>query len=151
MSDIEAICVAVEALAKTAVWSSNPSGFKVVSRRVVLFSDAALQPALYQAEHEEQTDQVSNMPYKTTVDINWIVYQNVAQDLTAVGATENNLILAALKKVLEPQTWDPGYPDERNTLNGLCYHCYISGNIFKDPGDIDGQGMMVIPIKVLVP
>ena len=51
---------------------------------------------------------------------------------------------------MQPIPSDPGYP-KRLTLGGLVHHCYIDGSVFKDPGDIDAQAMMVIPILMLVP
>lgn len=127
--------------------------FVTVSRRVKIFSDvpAAQQPACFQAEWATGEEQRSNMPYKTTLEANWIIFQCVNKDPKGLGVIENNLILGGVRKVLAPKPTDIGYPDQRNTLGGLVYHCYISGRIFKDPGDIDGQGMMVVPIKLLVP
>lgn len=125
--------------------------FVTISRRVVLFGECPAQPACYQAEHGDQVAQVTGMPYKTTIEAKWIIYQNVAQDPKALGVVENNLIIQGCYAALAPKPDDPGFPDKRNTLNGLVHHCFISGNLFKDPGDLDGQGMMVIPIKLLVP
>lgn len=126
--------------------------FVTVSRRVKLFADVASeqQPACFQAEWASEEAQVTGMPYKTTLMANWIVYQCVAKDKNALGAVENNLILGGIRKVLAPKPIDVGFP-KRNTLGGLVHHCFISGRIFKDPGDIDDQGMMVVPIKLLVP
>lgn len=124
--------------------------FVTMSRRVVLFGECPAQPACYQAEHGDQVAQVTGMPYKTIIEAKWIVYQNVAQDPKALGAVENNLIIQGCYDVLAPKPTDPGWP-KRNTLDGLVHHCYIGGQLFKDPGDLDGQGMMVIPIKLLVP
>lgn len=127
--------------------------FETMSRRVKIFSDVSgsQQPACFQAEWATDENQISGMPYKTVLGVNWIIYQNVAKDKSSFGATENNLILGGVRRALAPQPTDVGFPDRRNTLGQLVYHCYISGRIFKDPGDIDGQGMMVIPIKLLVP
>lgn len=124
--------------------------FVTMSRRVVLFGECPAQPACYQAEHGDQVAQVTDMPYKTILEAKWIVYQNVAQDPLALGAVENNLIIQGCYEALKPLPNDPGFP-KRNTLGGLVHHCYISGQLFKDPGDLDGQGMMVVPIKLLVP
>lgn len=124
--------------------------FVTISRRVVLFGECPAQPACYQAEHGDNVAQVTGMPYKTVVEAKWIIYQNVAQDPAALGAVENNLIIAGCYEALAPKPNDPGWP-KRNTLGGLVHHCYIGGQLFKDPGDLDGQGMMVIPIKLLVP
>lgn len=127
--------------------------FKTISRRVKLFSDvtASQQPACFQAEHADQVNQVTGMPYKSILEANWIIYQNVAQDPKALGAVENNLILIGVMDALRPSPQDPGFLDKRNTLDGLVWHCFVQGRIFKDPGDIDGQGMLIVPIKVLVP
>lgn len=127
--------------------------FVTISRRIRLFSDVAAkeQPACFQTEWATEEVQVSNKPYKTTIMAAWTIFQCIGKDQKALGTVENNLIIGGCRKVLAPQPIDPGFPDKRNTLNGLVYHCFISGRIFKDPGDIDDQGMIVIPIKLLVP
>lgn len=125
--------------------------FVTMSRRVELFSDCPAQPACYQAEHGDVVSQITGMPYKTILEAKWIIYQNVASDPNLLGAVENNLIIEGCYRALAPRPDDPGFLYERNTLNGLVHHCFISGNLFKDPGDLDSQGMMVIPIKLLVP
>lgn len=127
--------------------------FVTISRRVKLFSDVspAEQPACYQAEWATDEVQVTGMPYKTTLQANWIIYQCVGRDKNALGVVENNLIIGGIRKALAPTPDDPGFFEKRNTLGGLVHHCFISGRIFKDPGDIDAQGMLVVPIKLLVP
>jgi hypothetical protein len=127
--------------------------FVTVSRRVKLFSEvpSVSQPACFQAEWGQDEEQKTGMPYKTTLAVNWIIYQCMGKDKSAIGAVENNLIIKGVKDALAPKPTDPGFPEKRNTLGGLVHHCFISGRIFKDPGDIDDQGMLVIPIKVLVP
>lgn len=125
--------------------------FLTISRRVVLWDGAPQQPACYQAEHGDTVAQVTGLPYKTILQAKWIVYQNVAKDPKALGVIENNLILNGCYAALAPKPDDPGFHSKRNTLGGLVHHCFIQGELFKDPGDLDGQGMMVIPIKVLVP
>jgi len=126
--------------------------FKTITRRIKLFSDVptAAQPWCGQAEHAVTEGQVSNMPYKTTMEANWIIYQATGKDKKVMGAIENNLILKGVRTALAPKPNDVGFP-KRNTLGGLVHHCYIGGRVFKDPGDIDDQGMMVVPIKLLVP
>ena len=127
--------------------------FKMISRRVKHFADVpgSEQPACFQAEHTTTEEQRTSLPYKTTLEANWIIYQCVGKDKSAIPATENNLILKGVRQALAPATDDPGYLDKRNTLGGLVHHCFISGRIFKDPGDLDDQGMIVVPIKLLVP
>lgn len=126
--------------------------FKTVSRRVKLFADvpSSAQPACFQAEHGTTEQEATGFPQKTLLEANWIIYQCVGRDKSAIPAIENNLIIGGVRRALAPTTDDPGFP-KRNTLGGLVHHCFIGGRIFKDPGDIDDQGMIVIPIKVLVP
>ncbi len=121
------------------------------SRKIKLFSDAETQPWLGQAEHAESFLQQSNLPYVRTFQANWIVYHKSGAQPGDIPSIRNNLILDALQDALEPKPSDPGFLDERNTLSGLVYHCFIEGEIFKDPGDIDEQAMLVVPIRLLVP
>jgi hypothetical protein len=127
--------------------------FKTVSRRVRLFGDVPHpeQPACFQAEWGDNETQVTGMPYKTVLGVNWIIYQCINLDKKAIGTIENNVILNGVRRALAPKPTDQGFSDNRNTLGGLVHHCFISGKIFKDPGDVDGEGMMVVPIKLLVP
>lgn len=131
----------------------QPRRFKTISRRVQLFSDvaSASQPACFQAEHTSEEGQVTNMPYKTTLMANWIIYHTTGKDKKAIPTIENNLIIKGVRIALAPKPNDPGFHDRRNTLGGLVHHCFISGRIFRDPGDIDDQAMIVVPIKLLVP
>lgn len=153
--DEEAIAVKVGALMDDVQWvkGTPPATKKFVtkSRRVRIFSDVNgnEQPACFQAEYTTTEAETTGMPGKTLLEFNWIIYFQV-NDPKAIGATELNSILKAVRTVLKPKPSDEGFP-KRNTLDGLVHHLYIGGKIFKDPGDIDGQGMLVVPIKILVP
>lgn len=125
------------------------SGWKLRERKLKLFSDvsSAQKPYIAQVEHGEEYVKVRNLPYRRTFSAQWFIYQDGAK----IPAIINNNILDAVEACLKPKPIDPGFLDNRNTLSGLVYDCYIEGEVFKDPGDIDNQGMMVVPIKLLVP
>jgi hypothetical protein len=36
-------------------------------------------------------------------------------------------------------------------LGGLAYHVWVNGKVFKDSGDMDGQGLVLLPISILLP
>lgn len=131
----------------------NSHSFITKSRRVKLFAEVPgdQQPACFQAEHGSVEAQTTNLPYKTVLEANWIIYQCVGRDPAGLGAVENNLILGGVRRSLAPLPSDQGFMDNRNTLGGLVHHCFIQGRLFKDPGDLDAQGMMVVPIRLLVP
>src|SRR3546814_11434523 len=73
-----------------------------------------------------------SLPYKTTLEANWIIYHATGKDKKAIPAIENNLIIKGVRIALEPKLNDPGFLDRRNTLGGLVHHCFISGRIFRD-------------------
>jgi hypothetical protein len=158
MIDEELILFTLSELMATVRWTrtgdSDPDThrFVTISRRIRLFADVPSneQPACFQTEWSTDEQQITGMPYKTTLMAAWTIFQCVGKDRKALGTIENNLIIGGCRRALAPQVNDPGFP-KRNTLGGLVHHCFISGRIFKDPGDIDDQGMIVIPIKLLVP
>jgi hypothetical protein len=39
----------------------------------------------------------------------------------------------------------------RNTLGGTVYNCRIDGKILKDPGDLDGDALLIVPVKLVLP
>lgn len=116
------------------------------SRRVRLWDDMPSVPGLCQGEHAESISQATRMPSKRVWSAEWYVYHRVGKDPSAVPATTNNQILDALEAILAPP---PGY--ETQTLGGLVHHCWMDGNILKVPGDIDGDGLIVVPVHMLVP
>lgn len=157
MIDEELIYYRLAELMASVRWRRAPAEadqrFKTMSRRVKLFSDVAAtsQPACFQAEHTSTEGQVTNLPYKTTLEANWIIYHMVGKDKNAIPTIENNLIIRGVREALKPKPDDVGFLDRRNTLGGLVHHCFISGRLYRDPGDLDNQAMIVIPIKLLVP
>lgn len=128
-------------------------GFKEKTRIIRLFSDVspALQPWIGQAEHSETVEQITNTPYKRKFKASWMVYHRAADTPNLPGAIWTNLILDALEAALAPVPQDEGFFDDRNTLQGLVWHCFIDGEVFKDPGDIDKQALVIVPITLLVP
>ena len=60
-------------------------------------------------------------------------------------ATALNGLLDAVEAALNP------FPLEAQTLGGLVTHCWIDGSTDYHPGDLDGQAIAVVPVKVLVP
>ncbi|MDR3508428.1 MAG: hypothetical protein P4L64_11070 [Caulobacteraceae bacterium] len=146
MATREDIFTALFALSASASWSTQPSGFAYRSRRVKLWGDLPAQPALCQAEHDETVSEVTRLPSRTTLAASWLIYHDVGKDPDAVPASETNLILDAVQSLFPTND-----PDAVQTLGGLVRHCFISGKIFKDPGDLDGQGLIIVPITILVP
>lgn len=157
----EQVFKALFALTAGVQWNTNPDEggppeyetFKTRTRRIKLFSDVPgpEQPWIGQAEHAETSQQVTGMPYKRIWAAQWMIYHRNGDQPKSEPTIRNNLIIDALEAALAPKPQDQGFFDERNTLMGLVYHCFIDGEVFKDPGDIDNQALIVVPIKLLVP
>lgn len=142
----EDIFEALFALADAVAWGTPARGFAHRSRRVALWGDLPAQPALCQAEHDEDVSQVTGLPSVTTLSANWLIYHDAGKDPQATPASESNLILDAVQALFPTDD-----PDNVQTLGGLVHHCFISGKVFKDPGDLDGQALIIVPIRILVP
>lgn len=125
--------------------------FRTTSRRLKLWTDvpANERPALFQAEHAETYSRQSETLGKRGVDVTLFIYTD-AHDAKTIGATELNTILDELDAALAPTGADLVFAG-RQTLGGLVSHCFIDGEVFKDPGDLDGDGLLIVPIKILVP
>ena len=125
--------------------------WKYTSQRLDVWTECPGQPAFYQVAHNNTFQQVSGMPYRVELRATWVIYQDSAQDKSVQGSRLNNTFLDLLQAALAPRP-EAGIPyDNRNTLGGLVYHCFIDGDTFQDGGDLDGQGVLTIPISILVP
>jgi hypothetical protein len=146
----EAIMSALFALLSGATFaplSDGNTGFVTKSRRLKLWTDVGEQPAIFMAEHSENPSyQAENSPQKNSLDVEVYVYFKTPVTDEVKPAIDLNSILDGIDAALAPSI-----TTGKQTLGGLVSHCRIDGKVLKDPGDIDGQGLAVIPIKILVP
>lgn len=133
-------------LVASITWGDPPRGFAYASRRFQPWDDCPSQPAIYLVQHNEHPTQATRMPTRNIREYQLVIYQDTAKNVDVPGSLENDLILDALEAALRPP---PGY--EVQTLGGLVAHAWIEGEIFSDSGDLDGQGVITVPIRVLVP
>lgn len=146
MSDREDALNALFALGQTITWDTPARGFRMSSRRLKNFADLPAQPAFFQFEPTESFTQKTNLASIRTLEIWWIIYHQDGASATAVPTTTNSLILDAVEAALAPDDFS-----DRCTLGGLAHHCWIEGQVFRDPGDTDNQAMVAVPVRVLLP
>ena len=144
--DSETVYAALFALTANLVWSGG-GALASSSRRVKTFEDLPAQPALCQAETDETMTQVTGQVAVTTLGASWLIYHQAGRDDDVIPAQTTNAILTAVRGLFV----DPTYPDFAQTLGGLVHKCWIEGRIQKFQGDLDGQTLIVVPIKILVP
>lgn len=147
--DREQIFTALFDKLKTASFAREVNGatsFKTSSRRIKLWTDVspAQRPAMFMVErHEVPSYSTELEPAKETLHVDVFVYTSAAG--VAVPSSDLNVILDALDRCLAPS------PAQRaQTLGGLVSHCRQDGQKLKDPGDLDNDGLIIYPIKILV-
>jgi hypothetical protein len=132
-----------------AVSGAYPWG--VASRRLKLWSEvpAALRPALFQLEAGAETYQwPTPATPRRTLEAKLFLYFD-ARDPTIPGASAINAALDALDAALAPSGADLALG--RQTLGGAVHDCKINGAPVRDPGDLDGDGLAVVSVKVVLP
>ena len=141
----EAIAALLARVAAAYPWAAAPS------RRLKLWSDVppAMRPACFLFEGGVETYQnaAGSVP-KRSLAVKLFVYVD-AHDPARIGAAALNAVMDALDEALAPTGVDVGLG--RNTLAGTAYRCAIEGRPMKDPGDLDGDGLLVVPVTIVLP
>ena len=132
-------------LAGAYVWKSGPA------RRLKLWSDvpAMSRPACFIFEGGQETYSWSESALpKRAIEVKVFIYLN-AKDPTIVGAALLNTVMDALDEAFALSGAD--LSTGRNTLGGAVHHCRIDGKTLKDPGDLDGDALLIVPVKLILP
>lgn len=140
-----AIAALTGVIAAAYPWKLGPS------RRLKLWTDvpAANRPACFVFEGGEEVYSwnESAVP-RRALEIRLFIYLN-AKDQSISGAALLNDVMDALDVAFALS--DADLCAGRNTLGGAAYHCRIDGKVLKDPGDIDGDALLIVPIKIILP
>ncbi len=152
MADRESIVSALAALVFGAQFPTQIVGqstWLMTSRRLRLWGDVppTSQPAAFLVEHRETDEyqgrgQLQRRFMSTAL---WCYFRTDSP--AAVGGQMLNVALSAIEAALAPDDLASG----ALTLGGQVSWCRIEGEVFKDPGDIDNQAMMIVPIRTLWP
>lgn len=126
---------------------NNATTWATVSNRLRLWGDVSSdqQPAAFLVTHRELDEYRGLGLVRRRLDLGVWCYSRT--DSNPGGPQLDTMMEAfetAFNVVDNPSTGC-------NTLGGLVYWCRIEGRIFKDPGDIDNQAMMILPLSVEMP
>jgi hypothetical protein len=142
----EAIMSALFALVSGPILSSQ-SPFVTSSRRMRLWGDvpSGEKPALFMREiGDEYKGAERGLPPGVYMGVELYIYIDAGKDQSVDPISVLNPLIDAVEAALK------GSPvNGRQTLGGLVFHTWIEGKIMKDPGDLDGDGVAVIPVKIL--
>ncbi len=132
-------------LASAYDWKLGPS------RRLKLWSDVAManRPAcfLFEGGFESYSWSESALA-KRVLEVKVFVYLN-AKDPNVIGASALNDVMDAFDVAFALTGNDLALG--RKTLGGLVHQCRIDGKLMKDPGDLDGDALLIVPVKLILP
>lgn len=122
------------------------TGFLTTGRRLKMWDEVALQPALFLHEGDEDNEYHNIILQKATWKSEIFIYSKGGEDPTTAPVILLNNLLDAVQSVFNPD--DPA----RNvyTIGGLVNWCRL-GKILKEPGDLDGQAVAVMDVEIIVP
>lgn len=111
--------------------------------------DPSAQPAMFLVQHREGYQRYGTGLVRRYLDMGFWCYARSDTD-GAIGDDFLDSMEYGLEAALKPDDMT------RNelTLGGLCYWCRITredGLFIRDPGDIDGQVLLVLPVRILLP
>jgi len=132
-----------------AVSAAYPWG--LASRRMKLWSEvpSALRPAFFQLESGPETYQwTSPATPRRTLEAKLFLYFD-ARDPQTPGASAINAALDAIDAALAPSA--PDFASGRQTLGGAVHDCKINGVPVRDTGDLDGDGLAVVSVRLIAP
>lgn len=92
---------------------------------------------------------INSLPAKRTFMVELIVWISVGQNQAEIPDEKVCDIMDFLDEALQPdKTTSAG---KAQSLGGLVESCNIEGDVPLVPGDVDGNGMMLIPLIIVVP
>jgi hypothetical protein len=152
MSGVTRAQVMTAILAKiTSMTFSSPingaTTWRTVSNRLRLYGDVSADQQPYAAlvTHTEQDEYRGLGLYRRR--LNLAVYCYSRSD-SGPGAPDLDVMMEAFEATFNVAD---DFSHNTNTLGGLVYWCRIEGRTFKDPGDLDNQTMLILPLLVEMP
>jgi len=125
---------------------SNSYGYVLKSRKLRLWGDTVKEerPCLFQHELNEVIvgGDDPRTPPQRVLKANLFIY-TWAKDAANPSALLNPLVDAVFY-ALRPSPMD----GKQNLGLAFVQHCWVSGDVFRDPGSLDGDGLAIIPISI---
>jgi len=123
----------------------------VASRRMKLWSEVppTSRPSLFQLESGPETYQWTQAAApRRSFEAKLFLYFDT-RDPQTPGSSALNDALDALDAALAPQGLD--LVSGRQTLGGAVHDCKIVGVPVRDTGDLDGDGLAVVSVRLVAP
>lgn len=146
------------ALGASVTFSTPINGFSTwavpPSRRLKLWNqvDNSIQPAAFLVQHRERYEKSGVGLTKRYLEMGFYCYAPAGDPTSGlIGDDMLDIMISGFEAAFQAAS-----DATRNevTLNGLVYWCRINkgGGLFiRDPGDLDNQAMLVLPVEILLP
>lgn len=109
----------------------------------------AQTPALFLVEHDDEWNRKTgiNAPAVRLLNAKAILYIDTGADENAIPSTFINNALDSMEAAFAPDNLVLG----TFTLGGLVRACHLDGTSTRASGDVTGKGLVVVPIRILMP
>lgn len=121
--------------------------WNTVSNRLRLWADVLpeQQPAAFLVTHNEMDEYRNLGLLRRRLILSVWCYSRCDN---STGANDLDTMMESFETAfIKPDD----YSTNDNTLGGLVYWIRIEGKVFKDPGDIDNQTLLIVPLVVEMP
>lgn len=142
-TDFEPVMEALFAALQAQLGASFPT----MSRRTKLWTDQAEQPALYLRRIGTTDEYKGHQLSQTTLECELWIYSKAGADPNAIPDATLATLDTAVRAALAPDEPD----EQRYTIGGLVYWCRIEGRSHYSPGDLGGQGISMLPVRITLP
>jgi hypothetical protein len=116
-----------------------------IDRRFKLWNQVDIQPALFIVQKTMQARTTDRQPTRLEVFLDLVLYVKGTADQMLSISLVYNPIMDAIFAALA------GKPSgELQTLNGTAYQCKIDGKIDTDEGTLGDQGVVMIPVTLIL-
>ena len=142
-NDYEPILAALLTFFQTKLGST----FATYTRRVKMWTqDGLVQPYLG-IRHVGSNDEYQQNMSVTTLHVELWIYAPADADVTGPPDATLNALEKAVRNAMAPDQ----VQTNRFTIGGLVFWFRILGRSDKNPGDNDGQGVLVLPLQITLP
>jgi hypothetical protein len=128
----------------------NAAPFLTTATRLIPWTQVGDQPALFlrTGPKNDWLERQGRAPPRVVLEAEIWIYARGSEDPNDPDAAPSmrlNPLIGAVEAALDP------YPLEAQTLGGLVAHCWLEGEGAIESGDLSGQAIACLPVKMLVP
>jgi hypothetical protein len=113
--------------------------------------DASQQPALFLVQHREGYETQSGLRQRRWLEVGaWCIAKSGDPSAGIIGDD----LLDTMEEAIEALILPDNLSRNEMTLGGLAWSVRIDrqdGIFIRDPGDTDGQALLILPIRILLP